>query len=596
MKTLTTSHFLIILTTAFVSHATYAGTYWNKPFDEWNSIPQNPSQTSTSTQTSSDPYSGQNNGSGVSIPDSSNQSLYGRWVVGNGGDSLRLQLASAKRQASTMVNKLNELVLRDADADIREFILTNKEKLASNLVSSPHVWDLQERPTCAWTSRPEIDSEKEAIEIYFSYPTCRNSLKSFTEATKLLLHETAHHFDKNEDFADRMAITIINAWTSGALEWQPLATDSQEEARMGASMVTDGSKLIVFGGLSVDQVSSSGAIYDLSQQKWTAMNTSNSKGRYLHSAVLYDKKMLVWGGFMLNGDGSTYWQNTGSIYDLSQDRWMPIEPASQKIIEFHVDVDPVQTLTLAGNKAFIWGGIDDRDNTIGYIYDFGSGTLKTVNTNNAPRRLAAHSAVYVNGETAFEDPDHPGNKLAGEGVIIWGGVMGAGAGDRNPVGEGSYYHFATKSWHRIQDSGAPTPRSGHKAIWTGSEMFVYSGSPTGRNKRDSLLHASAGLYNLKTNSWDSFTSQIGVERTGHTMVWSGSEALIMGGKSRYLGSYYSDVIAFNPETKSWRSISGKKAPAARWQHSAVWTGEAMVIFGGGISYTQSLSDGSIFYP
>ena len=44
--------------------------------------------------------------------------------------------------------------------------------------------------------------------------------------------------------------------------------------------------------------------------------------------------------------------------------------------------------------------------------------------------------------------------------------------------------------------------------------------------------------------------------------------------------YSSGGAAFNPETNSWRAIRDSDKSVARSQHSAVWTGSAMLVFGG----------------
>src|SRR5439155_23421843 len=39
---------------------------------------------------------------------------------------------------------------------------------------------------------------------------------------------------------------------------------------------------------------------------------------------------------------------------------------------------------------------------------------------------------------------------------------------------------------------------------------------------------------------------------------------------------------YDPATDKWTDITMNGAPSVRWEHSAVWTGESMIVFGGGV--------------
>jgi hypothetical protein len=69
-----------------------------------------------------------------------------------------------------------------------------------------------------------------------------------------------------------------------------------------------------------------------------------------------------------------------------------------------------------------------------------------------------------------------------------------------------------------------------------------------------------------------------VEARGfHSAVWTGEEMIVWGGASA--GKLFADGAAYNPETDSWRELP--PAPlTARTGHTAVWTGREMIIWGG----------------
>ncbi len=73
-------------------------------------------------------------------------------------------------------------------------------------------------------------------------------------------------------------------------------------------------------------------------------------------------------------------------------------------------------------------------------------------------------------------------------------------------------------------------------------------------------------------------------RTDHTAVWTGSEMIVWGG---FGGSYLDSGARYDPVTDTWSAVSETNAPAPRSFHTAVWTGSAMIVWGG--------SDDTVFF-
>ena len=78
------------------------------------------------------------------------------------------------------------------------------------------------------------------------------------------------------------------------------------------------------------------------------------------------------------------------------------------------------------------------------------------------------------------------------------------------------------------------------------------------------------------------TANAPTRRVNHTAVWTGSEMIVWGGCDSFFrcnnvsntgGKYY-------PGTDSWTATSTTNAPDARYLHTAVWTGSEMIIWGG----------------
>lgn len=68
------------------------------------------------------------------------------------------------------------------------------------------------------------------------------------------------------------------------------------------------------------------------------------------------------------------------------------------------------------------------------------------------------------------------------------------------------------------------------------------------------------------------------ERTNHTAIWTGSEMIIWGGG--YGSHYFNNGAKYNPETNVYVPLSTKNAPSPRFYHTAIWTGSVMIVWGG----------------
>lgn len=71
-------------------------------------------------------------------------------------------------------------------------------------------------------------------------------------------------------------------------------------------------------------------------------------------------------------------------------------------------------------------------------------------------------------------------------------------------------------------------------------------------------------------------------RAGHSVIWTGTEMIVWGGLADEMGrtGRFNDGAAFDPVTEEWRMIA--EAPLSpRWYHLAAWTGEEMLVIGGG---------------
>jgi hypothetical protein len=101
--------------------------------------------------------------------------------------------------------------------------------------------------------------------------------------------------------------------------------------------------------------------------------------------------------------------------------------------------------------------------------------------------------------------------------------------------------------------------------------------------------SDGGRYNPAANSWASISaSGVPTARYYHTALWTGNEMIVWGGQNSGT-SILKDGGRYFPTENSWKSIASSGAPDERALHTAVWTSNQMLIWGGG-NTNRNLSD------
>lgn len=507
------------------------------------------------------------------------QSSQARWGVGNGGDALRLAFAKSKEHAAHITLRLKERSFDslnpNIDAGVKEWILQNQTTLASDILLSKHIWTLEKKPTCAWTftqkpQNPELEAN--AANIHFSYPTCRGGIHNLSDAGQLLIHESVHHFGiTDEEFADAVGLAIYSAWKNGATDWLPTSETDGPSRRWQHSAVWTGKEMIIYGGKTNKQstILNSGYKYNPKTNQWTSISEKAAPFRYGHAAIWTGKEMIIWGGFSAQKNIET-WQNSGALWNAAENKWQTLKPPFGPDATYHNLAErAAQTLVWTGKEIIIWGGATKTAALDGVIYHPETNTWHRISRRGAPFRKEGHTAVWAD------------NKM-----IVWGGIDL----NRNRTSEGAIYDPETNKWTQMDTQNAPRARESHAAVWTGSDMIVFGGFENSFN-----TNGSGGIYNPKTNSWQNLVTEVAQARRGHSVMWTGDEMLVWGGKQKRSRAYFNSVTAYNPSTKTWKAIATSHSPSSRYLHSAVWTGNSMIIFGGA-DRNHTFASGGQFFP
>jgi hypothetical protein len=374
--------------------------------------------------------------------------------------------------------------------------------------------------------------------------------------------------------------------------WRPITTTGAPSARWRHTAIWSGREMIVWGGCGgvyEDFALTTGARYNPLLDTWTPITTTGAPAaRTRHGAVWTGTEMLVWGGRNAWSDGL----NTGARYNPSTDTWA-------KTTDIGTPSGRAQhTIIWTGTEIVIWGGFAGTNQyyqtgaryTYPHIIPYWNATTLT----NAPGIRAYHTAVWT---VTTATP-------AGE-LIIWGGKDSFGS-----LNNGMRYQPLLDTWCYItpSDSNTPSARWGHTAIWTGTEMIIWGGYQAGEPDAPQHPLNTGARYNPVFDAWISITDtdpDIPEARGNHTAVWTGTpaeggtgEMLIWGGLS-LSGTALATGARYNPLLDDWTTITMTGAPISRYNHSAVWTGKEMIIWGGrGLSGTNfvALNTGARYNP
>jgi len=159
----------------------------------------------------------------------------------------------------------------------------------------------------------------------------------------------------------------------------------------------------------------------------------------------------------------------------------------------------------------------------------------------------------------------------GTEMIVWGGESGAGGCSLNTGGR---YNPTTDTWTAMTTIGAPTMRRYHKTVWTGSEMIVWGGESCNGQS----AHATGGRYNPATDTWMAMTTlNAPTGRVSNSAIWTGSEMIVWGGTPSGAQVVITNTGGrYNPTTDIWTPLSVSGAPPERQAHLAVWMGSEMI--------------------
>jgi hypothetical protein len=233
------------------------------------------------------------------------------------------------------------------------------------------------------------------------------------------------------------------------------------------------------------------------------------------------------------------------------------------------------------------------------------GVILSTNPNTADLLSAGYSSlgeVHTADQWRSGSTAQPGRAYAPPCSMVWTGnevlLWGGGYGGDYPV-TGNRYNPSSDTWTAMATNGVPNGRSAHTTVWTGNEMIIWGGIGQGGPPNYPTTYFGSGArYNATFDTWSPVNgSGAPNPRFEHTAVWTGNEMIIWGGRvATPTEYYYGDGARYNPINDSWTALATNGAPAARSGAVAVWTGNEMIVWGGYVPGASSQPGGGRYNP
>ncbi len=319
--------------------------------------------------------------------------------------------------------------------------------------------------------------------------------------------------------------------------------------------------MIVWGGWNVIDLLGDGAAYDPASDAWTTLpSTAAPTPRANHTAVWTGRFVVVWGGSTHDGDFQS-----GARYEPATDRWSPTSTTNAPSARRgHVAIWTGQEMIVWGGRTFQTGFAD------GGRYDPSRDVWTRTSDVGAPNARANHSATWT-----------------GDRMIVWGGTAYDPNADTGVLASGARYDPTSDSWTPTSIGTGVPGRYSHQTVWTGGHMLVWGGY------HDQVFQASlppvlfrtpvlrGDRYDPAVDQWSPMTvGDSPIWRSEVSMIWTGTHAILWGGRSLSLQTYPAPGARYDPIADRWTPTSTIDAPPPRHSHTAVWTGAEMIVWGG----------------
>ena len=343
--------------------------------------------------------------------------------------------------------------------------------------------------------------------------------------------------------------------------WQVLA--SLPIDLTGAVMASDGVSVFIFGdaGFSGMFTGLQGFVYQTGTGEWqrtselltTAATTPDTRSS---PSIVWDgSDLIVFGGY----EAQSRPQNDGGRYRPASDIWETLYASwwdSARMSYPHLLGLGGHSAIWTGEQMLIWGGeyaaspLPAPINR-GWTYSPASDTWQIM----GPAPTVDDSYNLIADAAAPQGRSGHSAVWTGTQMLIWGGIDATG----QPLSDGGRYDPSSDSWQPSSVVDAPAASAVAKAVWTDSTMLVWNGGQpeletmVGEPMRRIYLHRYepvADLWSSSQSGWEPvFSSETNffLLQVGSASVAIGIEQAAAGNSSgRELAAY-----VYDPNTDRW---------------------------------------------
>jgi len=349
------------------------------------------------------------------------------------------------------------------------------------------------------------------------------------------------------------------------------------DGRAGHNAIWTGREMVIWGGATdfdADPVTD-GAAFDAATRTWRKLPAAPIAPRFDARAFWTGQEMIIYGGGSVEGVAL----GDGAAWDAATNRWQALPPSP-------IGARDGAVVAWAGDRLVVWGG-------------------STVLPDNAPdgaeTEMKNDGAAYVpatNRWVPVAAAPIPARSAAdsvwtGTRLVISGGYH---EGDDDDRTDGAALDPVSGAWSPIAVRPSPGSCGGGSAcagIWTG---------------KVALFPVSGVSYDPAADRWSAMAAAPIPDgpAPGEPSVWSGRQFLTWGISGADSDNPSGDAgggeqgpppthgAAYDPVANHWQPfVAGPLS--SRVQHTAVWTGQEMLIWGGTGGETP-LSDGAGYRP
>lgn len=340
-----------------------------------------------------------------------------------------------------------------------------------------------------------------------------------------------------------LAVLSLALPLQDAPRWRPITEEGAPPARTDETVVWTGTEALVFGGWRASQELGDGAAYDPATDRWRALASEDAPdARAWHSAVWTGREMIVWGGVGPGDEGEV---SGGAAYDPHEDTWRTLSDEGAPAARGS------HLAAWAGDRMWIWAGVTEfRAFASGATYDPREDRWRGFELDLFER--IPRSAPTVE---------------AGARVLAWGGINGGAVLDDGLV-------WSADDARSMNADGAPAARAFHSLVWTGDELIVWGGSASILGRTNPF--GDGARYDPDTDRWQSLETRAAPSpRSGHAAIWTAGEMWVIGGRNE--AGALADVHAWSP-SRGWRRLPG--LPEPRTYAHAFATPRGVLVIGG----------------